>query len=147
MIREYKISKGLLVIDSLNEIMTKSDPSRVLDFIKGLRLIAKQHEMIGVVAIHTKIPGFEQLEEMLKFTLDGIIELSFDESFAQVGIPLRRIRIVRVKNAPHSLSWVPFTISQRTIMPVDIKELMEHLRKMVAELRASLPSSLKSKES
>jgi len=143
MIREYNISKGLLVIDSLNEIMTKSDPSRVLDFVKGLRLITRQHEMIGIVAIHTKIPGFEQLEEMLKFTLDGIIELSFDESFAQVGIPLRRIRIVRVKNAPHSLSWIPFTISQGTIMPVDVKALMERLRKMIAELRATLPSELR----
>ncbi|RLG88429.1 MAG: hypothetical protein DRO15_02885, partial [Thermoprotei archaeon] len=51
MIREYNISRGLLVIDSLNEIMTKSDPSRVLDFVKGLRLITRQHEMIGIVAI------------------------------------------------------------------------------------------------
>ena len=107
--RDFNISNGLLVIDSLNEIMAKSDPSRVLDFVKGFKLIARKYDMLGIVAIHTKIPGFEQLEEMLKFTLDGIIELGIDESFAQMGIPLRRLRITRIKNAPHSLTWIPYT--------------------------------------
>ncbi len=141
-LKDFDVKGGLLVIDSLNEIMTKSDPSRVLDFIKGLKLITRRHEMIGIVSIHTKIPGFEQLEEMLKFTLDGIIELSIDESFAQVGIPLRKLRVVRIKNAPHSLTWIPYTISQGTILPVDVKALMESLRKMVEELRASLPKGI-----
>ncbi len=126
----------LLVIDSINEIILRNEPGIVLDFIKGLKGLCKRYNIISVIVLHTGIPGLDQIYSAMEYLSDSFVEMGFDPSLEQLGIPLRRLRVRKLKGASHSLDWVPYTIGKGgKIMVVDIKKIMESVRTALAELK------------
>jgi KaiC/GvpD/RAD55 family RecA-like ATPase len=129
--------RGLIVVDSINTILVASDPFVALDFIRGLKALCRKHGLLGLVTLHTGIPGFEQLEAIITYMVDGVIEMEYDPNLEEMGIPLRRIRIRRMRGVPHSLQWVPFTITDEGPVPVDVSSLLEKISKALSIRRSS----------
>ncbi len=119
---------GLLMIDSVNTILLESEAFIALDFIRGIKALAKSMNMLGVATMHSGIPGFEQLEAIITYMVDGIIELEYDPSLEELGIPLRRMRIRRMRSTPHSLQWIPFTFTDEGPVPVDMAALLRRIK-------------------
>lgn len=126
----------LLVIDSINEIFLRNEPGIVLDFIKGLKSLCKRYDIISILVLHTGIPGLEQVYSAVEYISDSFVEMGFDPSLEQLGIPLRRLRVRKLKGAFHVLDWIPYTIGKNgRIMVVDIKKIVDSVRTALAELK------------
>ncbi len=135
-VKTYASEVKLLVIDSINEIILRNEPGIVLDFIKGLKALSKRYGIISIIVLHSGIPGLEQIYSTIEYVSDSFVEMGFDPSLEQLGIPLRRLRVRKLKGASHSLDWVPYTIGKGgKIMVVDIKKIMESVRTALAELK------------
>jgi len=126
----------LIVVDSLNEIVLRNEAGLILDFLKGLRGICKKYRAIALVSLHTGIPGLEQLYFAVEYLSDGVVEFGFDPSLEQLGIPLRRLRVVKIKATSHSLEWIPYTIlKDGKITMVDIKRIMSSVKQALSEIQ------------
>ncbi len=126
----------LLVIDSINEIILRNEPGIVLDFVKGLKSLCKRYCIVSILVLHTGIPGLEQIYSAVEYISDSFVEMGFDPSLEQLGIPLRRLRVRKLKGAFHTLDWIPYTIGRNgKIMVVDIKKIMDNVRTALAELK------------
>ena len=135
-LENHNLGRLLIVVDSLNEVVLRNEAGLVLDFLKGLRGICKKYEAIGLVSLHTGIPGLEQLYFAVEYLSDGVVEFGFDPSLEQLGIPLRRLRVVKVKATSHSLEWIPYTIlKDGKITMVDVKKIMSSVRQALSELQ------------
>ncbi len=124
---------GLVVVDSLNTILVESEAFIALDFIRGIKALAESREMLGLATLHTGIPGFEQLEAILSYMADGVIDLEFDPNLEELGIPLRRMRVRRMRRALHSMQWVPFTFTDEGPVPVDMEALLREVKAALAK--------------
>ncbi len=128
--------KKLLVIDSLNEFLMRNEPGIAIDFVKGLKLIGRKTCSICLVSLHLGIPGLEQLYSSIEYLSDGFIEMGFDPRLEELGIPLRRLRVKKMRGAGHELQWIPFTIARGgRIEVVDIKQVISSVRASLAELK------------
>ena len=126
----------LLIIDSINEIILRNEPGIVLDFVKGLKSLCKRYSIVSILVLHTGIPGLEQIYSAVEYISDSFVEMGFDPSLEQLGIPLRRLRVRKLKGASHILDWIPYTIGKNgKIMVVDIKKIMDSVRTALAELK------------
>ncbi len=129
--------KKLLVIDSLNEFLMRNEPGIAIDFVKGLKLIGRKTGCISLVTLHLGIPGLEQLYSSIEYLSDGYIEMSFDPRLEELGIPLRRLRVKKMRSASHELQWIPYTIAKGgRIEVVDIKQIISSVRASLAELKS-----------
>jgi len=79
-LEHHSFGRLLIVVDSLNEVILRNEAGLVLDFLKGLRGICKKYKAIGLVSLHTGIPGLEQLYFAVEYLSDGVIEFGFDPS-------------------------------------------------------------------
>ncbi len=125
---------SLLTIDSLNEIILSLDPSLVISFIKSIKRLSRRYNVLVMTVLHTGIPGFEQIESLTYYLADGVVVMDFDPRFEEIGLPLRRIRILKLRSTKHNIGWVPFQITDKGLEPVDIKALLERIKKAQVEL-------------
>jgi len=128
--------KGVMIIDSLNEIVLRYQPGIVLDFIKGVKRIVRAYNLTCVATLHTGIPGLEQVYAAMEYVSDGFVEFSFDPQLEDMGIPLRRLRVKKLKGAAHSLQWIPYTILRGgKIAVVDVRSIVESIRTTMSKLK------------
>ncbi len=133
---ERNVDGGVLVIDSINTILIAAETFVAFDFIRGIKALCRNYGLLGVIDMHTGIPGFEQLEAIVSYMVDGVIEMGFDPQLEELGFPLRRLRVRRMRGVPHRLQWVPFTISDEGPVAIDINLLMEQLRRLTEARRS-----------
>jgi KaiC/GvpD/RAD55 family RecA-like ATPase len=122
------VEGGLIIVDSLNTILVESEAFIALDFIRGVKALVRTRGMLGLSTLHTGIPGFEQLEAILSYMADGVVDLDFDPSMEELGIPLRRMRVRRMRGASHSMQWIPFTLTDKGPVAVDLSSLLQEAR-------------------
>jgi len=134
----FKNGKGLFVVDSLNEVMLRSEITVPLDFVKALRAEVKSRGMIAIVSIHTGMEGAENLLFALEYSSDGVIEFGFDPNLENIGIPLRRLKVKKLRGTPHVLTWVPYSITDEGITPVNMAELANRLRNIITQMRKEI---------
>jgi len=133
-------NQGLLVIDSLNEVILRYQPGIILDFIRNIRRLVKAYGLVCIATLHTGIPGLEQIYATIEYVSDCYVEFSFDPQLEELGIPLRRFRVKKLKGASHSLQWIPYTILRGgKISPVDLKSIVETVRSTMTKLRELTP--------
>ncbi len=129
--------ENVLIIDSINEFLMRNEPGLAIDFIKGLKLICKKTNSICIASLHLGIQGLEQLYSSIEYLVDGYIEVGFDKKLEELGIPLRRLRVRKMRNTSHELQWIPFTITREgKIEIVDIKKIISTIRANLAELKS-----------
>lgn len=130
--RGFKDCKGLLIVDSLNEIILRADLTTVVDFVKALRAESKSRGHLTIATLHLGMEGVTNLIFALEYMSDAVVEFGLDPNLEQIGVPLRRVRVRKVRGAPHSLNWIPYTITDKGISTVDVGELATKLKSLLS---------------
>jgi len=116
--------RGMVMIDSLNEIMITLDPTRIIEFVKTIRAnIAKHRGVVTIATLHTSTEDFLSYLLSIEHLVDGIIELQTlkDKNLGELQIPLRQMLVRKMKGVPHRAVWTLFTIDKEGVKPVIIK--------------------------
>ncbi|MEM4451736.1 MAG: RAD55 family ATPase [Thermosphaera sp.] len=115
---------GVLIIDSLNEIMITLDPTRIIEFVKTIRAnIAKHRGVATIASLHTSTEDFLSYLLNIEHLVDGIIELGSlkERELGKLEISLRQILVRKMKGVPHKAVWTLFTIDKEGVKPVVLK--------------------------
>jgi KaiC/GvpD/RAD55 family RecA-like ATPase len=128
---QLKLSgRGLVVIDSLNEVMIMQDPVRFVHFVKSLRAnIAKSRGVVTVTTLHTSTSELRNYLLLVEHLVDGIMEtggisdeLATQLSERDIKIFVRQIRVLKMKGTTHRQGWFLYGIDSEGIKPVVIKQ-------------------------
>jgi len=105
--------KGLVVIDSLTEFMTLSDPSQVVESVKNWRARgAKERNVLFVSTLHFGLKAFEGFADVFDYIVDGIVDLRYDPNYMDQDLLLKQIRVRKIKGSDHYTNWVNFVIQK-----------------------------------
>ncbi|NYT03491.1 MAG: hypothetical protein GKC00_02150 [Candidatus Methanofastidiosa archaeon] len=114
--------KGIVLIDSLTEFMTLSDPSQVVDSVKNWRARGtKERNVLFVTTLHYGLKAFEGFADVFDYIVDGIIDLRYDPTYMASDILLKQIRVRKIKGADHYTNWVNFVIQKGGLKPLIIE--------------------------
>ena len=129
-------SKGArgLIIDSINDFLINIDPRGLIAMLKQLKALSRLHNMVTFIVAHVTTEDIDNLLNSIEYVFDGVIEMEFDENMANLGIPVRRMRVKRMKGVSHSMNWYYFTTAKGTIVPVDINEIRNMLKNTLESL-------------
>jgi len=113
---------GAVFIDSLTELMSITESAIALETIKTWRAEAAKERLVTVFAtFHFGIKPFDDLEQILEYVVDGIIDLRYDPTLMQKGILIKQFRVRKMKGAPHQTTWFTFTVTNNGIEELTIK--------------------------
>lgn len=132
-IDEWKlVNKGLLIIDSLNEIFFQTEMASAFEFVKTIRAIAaKARNILTISSLHTPTQTYQEIAKTLEYMVDGFIELRYEPRLMEIGIPLKQYIIRKMRGVPHHASWVPYVIAEDGIKMADIKKVKELMESKV----------------
>ncbi len=126
--------EGLIVVDSLNELMFSMDISQVLEFVKTIRAVfAKGLGIMVVTVLHTATELLEELAAHLEYLVDGFIETRLNPTLLEIGIPLKELMVRKMRGTMTNPQWVPYVIVDEGIMGVDQSKLMALIQERMKE--------------
>ncbi|MEM3833140.1 MAG: RAD55 family ATPase [Thermoprotei archaeon] len=121
--------KAIVLIDSLTELMSSAEPLMILDAVKSIREnIAKAKKIPLFASVHFGIKGFDEIEQIIDYLVDGIIDLRYDPYLMQQGILVRQIRVRKIKGAPHKNQWIHYKIERSGISALSKDELTKLMK-------------------
>jgi len=124
---------GVVLIDSLTEFMTLSDPSQVVTSVKNWRARgAKERNVLFVSTLHYGLKAFEGFSDVFDYMVDGIIDLRYDPTYIASDILLKQMRIRKIKGSDHYTNWVTFAIQKGGLTPLVIEEKKTKKKKSTA---------------
>lgn len=123
-----------LIIDSINDLLINIDPRGLIAMLKQLKSLSRFYNMVTFIVAHVTTEDINNLLNSIEYVFDGVIEMEFDENMANLGIPIRRMRVKRMKGVSHSMNWYYFTTAKGTIIPVDINEIRNMLKNTLESL-------------
>lgn len=119
------MNRGLLILDSLNEVMAYSEASKVGELIRELRAnIAKARGIMTIVILHTSTEDIRVFANTLDYVVDGVIEAETATQTPvgiELPIPLRQVIVRKMKGVSHRTGWTLFTIDKEGVKPIIIK--------------------------
>lgn len=130
------IRGGVVVIDSLNEIILRS--SNVFELFRGLKIFAKYTGSAVVGVVHTDVEDVKNTLALAEHLVDFIIQAEVDPDLEQMGLFIRRMRIARAKGLQVSHDWVHVDIVDGKVVEIDVRSLLRDLNRRVAELGVRL---------
>ena len=126
--------EGLIVVDSLNELMFSMDISQVLEFVKTIRAVfAKGLGIMVVTVLHTATELLEELAAHLEYLVDGFIETRLNPTLLEIGIPLKELMVRKMRGTMTNPQWVPYVIVDEGIMGVDQSKLTALIQERMKE--------------
>jgi len=133
--KRYKMQgEGLIVVDSLNELMFSMDISQVLEFVKTVRAVfAKGLGIMVITVLHTATELLEELAAHLEYLVDGFIETRLNPTLLEIGIPLKELMVRKMRGTMTNPQWVPYVIVDEGIMGVDQSKLMALIQERMKE--------------
>jgi len=109
-------NRGLVVIDSLNELITYHGYIKVGEFVKNIRAnISKYRGILTVAIIHTSHKKAKRFQSFIEHVVDGLIYV--DQQYKDSEL-LRYIMVKRMKGVRHKTEKIMFTITQNGIEKV-----------------------------
>lgn len=119
-----KNCKPAMFIDSFTELASKYDVASSIDFIKSLRYeFCKKRYVPVFLTFHFGIKSYEELEQIIEYHVDGIVDLRYDPYYLQKGTLVKQVRIRKLKGVDHDSSWHYFRIINGRFFLVDSKKL------------------------
>lgn len=116
------LGKGAVFVDSLTEMFTLVSESgpllhQVIDTVKSWRAKGcKERHVTFFCSHHLGIEQYKELEALLFYTVDGIVDLRFDPALLERKQVLsRQLRVREMKGTRHQTRWVPFAITDQGI--------------------------------
>lgn len=126
-------SKGAIFIDSLNELLSRSEITSALETVKMIRAVAPKTRSVQVFAtLHTGIDSLQEILFNLEYIVDGVIIFRHDPSLYQLGIPIKQLRVHKFRGTLHSAVSIHYSISSGGIKAVDPRKLAEVLKTLQA---------------
>jgi KaiC/GvpD/RAD55 family RecA-like ATPase len=111
--------KGTVIIDSLTELFTMSEPSTTIETIKDWRAqFCKSMGLTVFASYHIGVKAIDEFAVMLEYVVDGIVDFRFDPLFAQQGVLARQLRVKKMKGTTHDTLWHYFTIDKNGLNPI-----------------------------
>lgn len=120
------LGKGAVFIDSLTEMFTLVQEERplvyhMLDGVKSWRAKGPKERLVPFFCSHhTPLRAYGDLDDLLFYVVDGIIDIRFNPGFADRGLLVKQFRVRKMKGAPHETYWVTFSISQKGLSEVPL---------------------------
>lgn len=114
--------RGAVFIDSLTELMSLSESAVALEVVKIIRAeCAKERGVTVFGTFHFGVKPYDDLEQILEYVVDGIIDLRYDPQYMQQGFLVKQFRVRKMKGAPHHTGWVSFNVDSTGIFKVSTK--------------------------
>jgi len=134
-VEELRMSgSGLLVIDSLNDLLYFHDITRVVMFIKSIRaFVSKSRKVLSLLVLHTDTENAAELARSVEHLFDGVIYARINEDLRKLGIPLKELLVKKLRGCPTNPFWIPYAITARGIMPVDTEKLASLIKAKLKE--------------
>ena len=127
MMEEMKMmGRGAVFVDSLTEMFTLVQEERplvyhMLDGVKSWRAKGPKERLVPFFCSHhTPLRAYADLDDLLFYVVDGIIDVRFNPGFADRGLLVKQFRIRKMKGSPHETYWVTFSINQKGISEVPL---------------------------
>jgi|Deesub1362A_J573_1020465.scaffolds.fasta_scaffold00209_48 KaiC/GvpD/RAD55 family RecA-like ATPase len=109
-------NKGLVIFDSLTEIMTLCGAPMLLDHIKTWRAIGpKEHGVTFLASHHYGIRPLEEFSSILDYIMDGLIDIRYDPVLMEKGILLKQLRVRKMRGVWHDTRWRSFVITSEGV--------------------------------
>ena len=106
--------KGIVVFDSLTELMTISHAPDLVDTIKDWRARGPNERNVNFLAsIHYGLKIFSNVIDTFDYIMDGLIDLRYDPEAMKKGFLLKEMRIRKMKGTFHVTNWTPFEITDK----------------------------------
>ncbi|MGB9728527.1 MAG: RAD55 family ATPase [Thermoprotei archaeon] len=132
-------NKGLVILDSLNELMFTLDMRGILDFVRTLRaIVSKGKNIITLVTLHVTTEALAELKNNLEYLVDGIIDTRIDPNLQELGIPIKQMMIKKLRGAPTNPVWIPYVILNDGVHLVDQQKLAALVKSKVKEALGSI---------
>lgn len=123
--------RGVILIDSITELFTMSEPTSTIEMIKDWRAEICKGKYITVFAsYHLGMRSMDEFVGMLDYVVDGIIEFRFDPLFAQQGLLARQMRLRKMKGTTHDTLWHYFEIKMGGLAPIKPQKRREESHKL-----------------
>ncbi|MCX8168829.1 MAG: RAD55 family ATPase [Candidatus Methanomethylicia archaeon] len=112
-------SRGAVFIDSLTELLSLTETTIALEVIKILRAECSKERNVPIFGtFHFGVKPFDDVEQILEYIVDGIIDLRYDPHYMQQGFLVKQFRVRKMKGVPHSTNWVSFSINSSGIFKI-----------------------------
>jgi KaiC/GvpD/RAD55 family RecA-like ATPase len=122
------VGRGAVFVDSVTEMFTLVSESgpleyQVLDTVKSWRAKGpKEKRVTFFCSHHLGIEQYKELEALLVYAVDGIIDLRFDPTLIRKEeILSHQIRVREMKGARHRSGWVSFAITNQGVKAIQPK--------------------------
>jgi KaiC/GvpD/RAD55 family RecA-like ATPase len=112
------VGRGVVFVDSVTEMFTLVSEAtpllyQVLDVMKSWRAKGpKERQVAFFCSHHFGIEQYKELEDLLFYAVDGIIDLRYDPD-QRKRILINQIRVREMKGAPNKTEWLSFTITDQ----------------------------------
>lgn len=118
------IDKGLLIVDSLNEIIVILDPTRFVKFVKAMRAsFSKSRNILTIATLHTSTESFKEYLLTVEHLVDGILETGSipGELAQQLPMFVKQISVRKMKGISSKPGWVLYGIDHEGLKPVVLR--------------------------
>ncbi len=127
MMEEMKMSgRGAVFVDYLTEMFTLVQEERplvfhMLDGVKSWRAKRPKEKLVPFFCSHhTPLRAYVELDDLLFYVVDGILDVRFNPGFAGRGLLVKQFRVRRMKGAPHETYWVTFSVTSKEVTEVEL---------------------------
>ncbi len=120
------LGSGAVFVDSLTEMFTLVQEERpllfhMLDGVKSWRAKGPKERLVPFFCSHhSPLRAYTDLDELLFYAVDGILDVRFSPGFADRGLLVKQFRVRKMKGAPHETFWVTFSINSKGISEVPL---------------------------
>jgi len=122
-------NSGILIIDSLNELMFRFELTQVIDFVRSVRaVVSKGKGLIVLITLHTSTESLKELAAHLEYLVDGVIETRIEPELQELGIPVKQLMVKKMRGVPTNPLWIPYVIVNDGIRGVDPNKLASLVR-------------------
>ncbi|MEA1993232.1 MAG: RAD55 family ATPase [Euryarchaeota archaeon] len=106
--------KGIVILDSLTELMTISNVPELVDTLKDWRAKGpKERGITFMTSVHYGLKMYSNVVDTFDYIMDGLIDLRYNPEVMKKSVLLKELRIRKMKGTSHITSWVPFEITEK----------------------------------
>ncbi len=120
------IGRGAVFVDSLTEMFTLVQEDRplifnMLDGVKSWRAKGPKEKLVPFFCSHhTPLRAYADLDDLLFYVVDGILDIRFNPGFADRGLLVKQFRVRKMKGAPHETYWVTFSVTSKGVTEIPL---------------------------
>lgn len=106
--------RGIVILDSLTELMTISNVPGLVDTLKDWRARGpKERGVTFITSVHYGLEIYSNVVDTFDYIMDGLIDLRYNPKLMKKSMLLKELRIRKMKGTSHITNWEPFEITEK----------------------------------